>query len=49
MFYDNNARVEGLDVTLDNPAGLRGRILMNGRIQVRDSLEGELRFRLLLL
>ena len=30
MSCGNNARVKGLDVTLDDPAGLRGRVLMNG-------------------
>ena len=43
MSCGNNARVEGLDVTLDDPAGLRGRVLMNGWMWVRDSSEGELR------
>ena len=32
MFCSNNARVEDLDVTLDNPAALRRRVLMNGRM-----------------
>ena len=43
MSCGNNARVEGLDVTLDDPAGLRGRVLMNGWMWVRDSSEGEFR------
>ena len=43
MSYNNNARVEGLNVTLDNPAGLRGRVLINGRMWVNDSSEGGLR------
>ena len=30
MFCGNNARVEGLDVTLNDPAGLRGWVLING-------------------
>ena len=47
MFCDNNARVEGQDITLDNPAGLCGRILMNGQMWVRDSSEGELFLRAL--
>ena len=32
MSCGNNARVEGLDVTLDDPAGLRGWVLMDGRM-----------------
>ena len=35
MFYGNDARVEGLDVTLDDPAGLRGWVLMDSRIYSR--------------
>ena len=30
--YGNNARVESLDVTLDGPAGLRRRVLINSWI-----------------
>ena len=44
MFYDNNARVEGLDVTLDDPTGCM-LVLINGRIWVHDLSEGELRLR----
>ena len=43
MSCGNNARVEGLDVTLDDLAGLRGRVLMNGWMWVLDSSEGEFR------
>ena len=43
MSCGNNVIVEGLDVTLDDPAGLRGRVLMNGQMWVRDSSEGEFR------
>ena len=32
MSCGNNARVEGLDVTLDDPAGLCGWVLMDGRM-----------------
>ena len=32
MSCGNDARVEGLDVTLDDPAGLRGWVLMDGRM-----------------
>ena len=43
MSCDNNTRVEGLDVILDDPAGLRGQVLINGRMWVHDSSEGEFR------
>ena len=43
MSCGNNARVEGLDVTLDSPAGLYRRVLMNGWMWVRDSSEVEFR------
>ena len=43
MSSSNNSRVEGLNVTLDDPASLHGRVLMNGWIWVRDSSEGKLR------
>ena len=32
MSCNNNARVEGLDVTLDDLVGLRGRVLINGQM-----------------
>ena len=32
MSYGNNARVEALDITLDNLVGLCGWVLMNGRL-----------------
>ena len=43
MSCGNNARVEGLDVTLDNPVGVRGRVLMNSWMWVRDSSKDEFR------
>ena len=43
MSCGNNAWVENLDVTLDDQAGLCGRVLMNGQIKVRDSSEDEFR------
>ena len=43
MSCGNNARVEDLDVTLDNLASLHERVLINGWMWVRDSSEGELR------
>ena len=49
MSCNNNARVESLDVILDNPADLHGQVLMNGRMWVRDSSEGEFRLRPLVL
>ena len=43
MSCGNNARVEDLDITLDDLVGLRRWILMDSRMYVRDSSEGELR------
>ena len=45
----NNTRVEGLDVTLNDPAGLHGWVLMNGWMWVHDLLEDELRLGPLIL
>ena len=49
MSCNNNARVEGLDIILDDPAGLRGRVLMNGQMWERDSSEGKFRLGSLVL
>ena len=45
MSCGNNARVKGLDVTLDDPADLCGWALMNGRMWVHDSPESEFHLR----
>lgn len=48
MSYNNNKKVEGLDVTLNDLAGYM-QVLKNSWIWVRDLLKGKLRLGLLKL